>query len=116
PELVTPDTAGAATFYGKLFGSTADPPVDMGSPAGPYTILRLGGRSVAGLSRPPAAGVGPAWFPYFEVSDCDASVAEAVELGAHANMGPMDVEGAGRFAALGDPDHADFCVIRASQA
>jgi predicted enzyme related to lactoylglutathione lyase len=115
PELITPDTEGAARFYGELFGWTADEPIDMGGPSGPYTILRLGEGSAAGLSRPPVEGVGPAWFPYFEVADCDAAAAAAADLGAHVHVGPLTIEGAGRFAALGDPDDADFCIIR-SQA
>lgn len=111
PELLTPETGRAVEFYGGLFGWTADEPVAMGS-SGQYRILRLGGRTLGGLGTPPAEGVGPAWFPYFEVADCDAAVASAVELGGHVHMNPITVERAGRLAAIGDPNDASFCVIR----
>ncbi|WP_181794561.1 VOC family protein [Streptomyces sp. WELS2] len=47
---------------------------------------------------------------YFTVDDCDAAVARAVELGGILRFGPMSSP-FGRFAALGDPQGADFSVI-----
>ncbi|MCL3997533.1 VOC family protein [Streptomyces lavenduligriseus] len=47
---------------------------------------------------------------YFAVDDCDAAVARAVELGGILRFGPMSSP-FGRFAALSDPQGADFSVI-----
>ncbi|MFF9584639.1 VOC family protein [Streptomyces achromogenes] len=47
---------------------------------------------------------------YFTVADCDAAVARAVELGGILRFGPMSSP-FGRFAAIGDPQGANFSVI-----
>ncbi|MEU2438815.1 VOC family protein [Streptomyces rubradiris] len=47
---------------------------------------------------------------YFAVDDCDTAVARAVELGGIVRFGPMSSP-FGRFAALSDPQGADFSVI-----
>ncbi|MFR9757231.1 VOC family protein [Streptomyces sp. TR06-5] len=47
---------------------------------------------------------------YFTVPDCDAAVARATERGGTLQFGPMDTP-FGRFAALGDPQGAQFSVI-----
>jgi len=57
------------------------------------------------------AGIKPRWQPYFEVSDCDATVAQAAERGATVAMQPEDVPGVGRLAQLVDPFGAPFALI-----
>jgi predicted enzyme related to lactoylglutathione lyase len=52
------------------------------------------------------------WLPYFEVEDCDATVARARELGGSIAVHPLEAPGVGRFARLTDPGGADFAVIR----
>jgi predicted enzyme related to lactoylglutathione lyase len=47
---------------------------------------------------------------YFTVDDCDEAVARAVKLGGILRFGPMSSP-FGRFAALSDPQGADFSVI-----
>ncbi|CAL9323178.1 VOC family protein [Streptomyces sp. SudanB182_2057] len=47
---------------------------------------------------------------YFAVDDCDTAVARAVELGGVLRFGPVSSP-FGRFAALSDPQGADFSVI-----
>jgi predicted enzyme related to lactoylglutathione lyase len=44
------------------------------------------------------------------VDDCDAAVARAGELGGVLRFGPMSSP-VGRFAALSDPQGANFSVI-----
>jgi hypothetical protein len=51
------------------------------------------------------------WLVYFAVEDCDASAAEAQELGATQVFPPMDIPGVGRFAVLSDPHGTAFAVI-----
>ena len=109
PELLTPDPDGAAGFYAAVFG-WRDDPVEMPG-VGAYHVLRLGDRTVGGMAAPPFEDFSPLWIPYFEVADCDAAVARAVEVGGHVHQEPKSVAGAGRFAAVGDPNDASFCVI-----
>ncbi|MFF4272216.1 VOC family protein [Streptomyces sp. NPDC001536] len=47
---------------------------------------------------------------YFAVSDCDDAVAKATKLGGVLRFGPM-TSPFGRFAALSDPQGANFSVI-----
>ncbi|MEU0742974.1 VOC family protein [Streptomyces sp. NPDC006134] len=78
-----------------------------------FRVYDLGDRSVLGRMRmtedfPPEV---PSYINvYFAVADCDAAVAKATELGGVLRSGPMDTP-FGRFAALSDPQGADFSVI-----
>lgn len=47
---------------------------------------------------------------YFAVEDCDDAVAKATKIGGVLRFGPMDTP-FGRFAALSDPQGANFSVI-----
>ncbi|GAA3506228.1 VOC family protein [Streptomyces prasinosporus] len=78
-----------------------------------FRVYELGGRGVLGRMRmtddfPPEAP--PYINVYFTVADCDEAVARAVERGGVLRFGPMDTP-FGRFAAIGDPQGADFSVI-----
>ncbi|WP_406385316.1 VOC family protein [Streptomyces sp. NBC_01618] len=61
------------------------------------------------------AVAGPHWLPYFEVDDCDATVAEVERLGGKLTLEPMEMEGVGKFADVADPDGAEFALIRSAQ-
>ncbi|MFJ8076924.1 VOC family protein [Streptomyces sp. NPDC096176] len=118
-ELYTPEPDSALDFYGDVFGwESSSMPLPDGS--GSYTMVHPGGAGedamfagVVPLSADPleAAG-GPYWLPYFAVTDCDATVATAQELGADIRMAPVDLEGVGRFAKLGDPAGARFALLQ----
>jgi predicted enzyme related to lactoylglutathione lyase len=115
-ELHTTDPGQAASFYQEVFGWSAQE-----MPMGPatYTVIRPrgGGEDTsqggimplsAGMG---ATGMGPIWLPYFEVADCDATVATVTEHGGAVTVPAMDVPDVGRFATLADPAGAAFCVI-----
>lgn len=114
-ELATRDLAGARTFYKAVFGweSETHPMGQMGS----YTEWKLNGRSIGGAmemgDRFPAT-VPPHWLTYFTVSDCDATVAKAQQLGGATLVPPMDIP-QGRFAVLSDSQGAAFAVMGPSQ-
>ncbi len=105
-DLATTDAVAAKAFYGGLFGWEGE---DMpAGDAGTYTMLRKGGREVAGLYELGAEmrdrGVPPPhWTSYVTVADVDASAARAEELGGTVVAGPFDVMEAGRMASLQDP-------------
>ncbi|MFJ7333257.1 VOC family protein [Streptomyces sp. NPDC101110] len=78
-----------------------------------FRIYDLGERSVLGRMKmnedfPPE--VQPYINVYFTVEDCDAAVARATGLGGVLRFGPMDTP-FGRFAAISDPQGANFSVI-----
>jgi predicted enzyme related to lactoylglutathione lyase len=109
-ELVTTDTARAATFYRQVFEWDAEG--DGSAPHG-YLQFELDGRPFAGMMTKPEempAEVPPFWGVYFAVADTDAAVARTTELGGSTMLEPQDIE-AGRFAVLTDPTGAVFNVI-----
>ena len=111
-ELVTTNQPAAESFYGKIFGWSAENiPVP---PNGVYTIYQLGGRHAAAAStiRPEQLqqGVPPHWGLYIAVRSADASAARAAEMGGTVLAGPFDVGEAGRAAIVKDPDGAAFSL------
>jgi predicted enzyme related to lactoylglutathione lyase len=97
-ELVTPDPAGAAVFYGALLGWSA---VD-GAPE-----FRRDGLAVAGL-RAGEAGRQAGWLGYVATDDLAAAVARAEEAGGGVPVPPYEVPGRGRAALLTDPTGGTF--------
>ncbi|MFF8970927.1 VOC family protein [Streptomyces sp. NPDC014995] len=118
-ELYTPDEAAAAAFYRATLGLETSA---VTFPGGTYTCVNPAGAgedAAFGGVVPPAddpteAGSGAYWLPYFEVTDVDAVVARAEELGGTVRLAATDVEGVGRIARLADPDGARFAVIRSA--
>ncbi|MEU4211782.1 VOC family protein [Streptomyces sp. NPDC026206] len=116
-ELYTTDATAAKDFYRTVFSwETRDMP--MGEEL-VYTVAGPAGGGVesmhGGIMQLPAenlaAGSGSEWHPYFEVVDCDATVAAAAERGATLIIPAVDAPGIGRLAMLLDPFGAPFAVI-----
>ena len=119
-ELYTPDVATAGDFYASVFDmETSEVPF----PGGPYTCVNPaeGGRDAMFGGMVPLAGdpvearAGAYWLPYFEVTDTDATAAQATELGGTVRMAPVDLPEIGRMAKLADPYGARFAVIKSAQ-
>jgi uncharacterized protein len=112
-ELGTRDLGGARRFYSAVFGYEWED-VDTGEGAPEYTTLTLDGRAVAGaytMSDDMPAEIPPNWMADFAVTDADATVAKAQELGGGVSMPPVDSP-YGRYAILRDPQGGVFSVIR----
>ncbi|MFK4145004.1 VOC family protein [Streptomyces sp. NPDC004065] len=118
-ELYTPDVAAAAAFYHKVLGlETAGVPFPGGTytcvyPAGGGDDSMFGGIVPLGED-PTEARTGACWLPYFEVTDADATVARAQELGGTVRVPATDIPGVGRIARLADPYGARFAVIKSA--
>lgn len=120
-ELYTTDVAAAKTFYGELFGWSADDVPMPGDASGTYTIVTPAGageeRMHGGLMQMPPEDLtltnGTAyWHPVFTVDDTDATVAKVTAHGGTLQMGPADGPGVGRLAVCQDPSGADFVLLK----
>jgi hypothetical protein len=109
-DLSTPDQAGGTAFYGAVFGWEATPGEDKSG----YLHIKNGEQFIGGIpaAHQRDAKAPPHWMPYFQVADCDASVAKAKALGAAVFMEAMTMEGVGRFAVVADPQGAAFSVFQ----
>jgi predicted enzyme related to lactoylglutathione lyase len=113
-EIYTRDAARDKEFYPTVFGWDAGRPGFEGAPD-TYTVWQLAGHPVGGMMQmsddmfPPDT---PAhWSVCFAVSDADAVVAKARELGATIVVEPMDMP-IGRFAGIIDPQGAAFTIMQ----
>jgi predicted enzyme related to lactoylglutathione lyase len=111
-DLATTDPEGAKAFYGGLFGWEFE---DVPTGGGPdYTMCRIEGNSVAGLSimQPDMLeqGVPPFWSSYVKHDNADSIAAKITEAGGNLMMPPMDVMEEGRMLMATDPTGAPFGV------
>ncbi|MFJ1581976.1 VOC family protein [Streptomyces sp. NPDC088197] len=105
-----PDVTDA--FLTKAFTYSAQQMTDAGVD---FKVFKVGGSPNPVLGRMTMGDEFPPEVPayvnvYFAVGDCDAAVQKAVDLGATLRFGPMDSP-YGRFAAVTDPQGANFSVI-----
>jgi len=113
-DLSTPDVKRAADFYSGLFGWQI---MAGENDKSGYLHIKNGEHFIGGI--PPAehrpAGVPPHWMAYFQVDDVDASAAKAKEMGANVCVGPMTMEGVGRWAVVADPQGAVFAIFKSER-
>jgi len=114
-QLMTRDVAGAKKFYSKLTGWKTIPwPLD---PA--YTVCHADVGPVAGIMEIPAdmpAEVPAHWIQYIGTRDVDGTAEAAVRAGGSVLKAPDDMQGAGRYAVLKDPQGATFAIINPDNA
>ncbi|MEU8691273.1 VOC family protein [Streptomyces sp. NPDC048665] len=109
-EVFTREPEKADTFLSAVFPYRMK---QMEDHAVDYRMFDVGGDPVLGRMKmtddfPPEV---PSYINvYFTVDDCDRAVERAVKLGAVLRFGPMSSP-FGRFAALSDPQGANFSVI-----
>lgn len=106
-DLITPDPAEAARFYGELFGWRTQE-VEGGNG---YRVIYNGERSNGGMMPldPRMGSAPPNWMPYFGHEDVRRLVEEIGGLGGQVFSGPMEMP-QGTIAVLGDPQGAVFAV------
>ncbi|MEU0195109.1 VOC family protein [Streptomyces afghaniensis] len=109
-EVFTREPEKSDAFFPAVFSYRQK---EMDDEAMDFRIYDLGDRSVLGRMKmtddfPPE--VPPYINVYFAVEDCDDAVAKATKIGGVLRFGPMDTP-FGRFAALSDPQGANFSVI-----
>ena len=109
-QLMTRDVPGAKKYYSKLIGWKTMPwPLD---PA--YTVCHADAGPVAGIMEITAehpADMPSHWVQYIGTRDVDATADAAVRAGGSVLKAPTDMQGAGRYAVLKDPQGAAFAII-----
>lgn len=110
-ELQVPDVAAAEPFYQRVLGAET---ATQEMPSGPYTLLIVDGRSVAGITKIQESWgpVPPHWDVYFAVADTDATLEHAQAAGGTVHVPAMDIPDVGRFAGITDPQGAMFYVLQ----
>jgi predicted enzyme related to lactoylglutathione lyase len=110
-ELTTTDPKAAQAFYKATVGWGTQP-WDM-DPS--YVMWTARGTPVGGLmalsDEARQMGTPPSWAMSVAVPDVDASVRQAVSLGARVSVQPQDIPTMGRFAVLRDPQGATFALF-----
>jgi uncharacterized protein len=118
-DLGTSDVDGAQSFYGELFGWTAE---SQGPDYGGYVIFSKDGLQVAGCMATQQPGLPDSWSVYLASADAAATVDSAVAHGSAVYVPAMDVMALGRMAFVADAgqaaigiwqpgDHKGFGVI-----
>ena len=105
-ELITPDPAAAATFYGSVLGWRSE---TAPMPTGEYTVFFVDGGNesgIAGAMAPPMPAMPAHWGVYFQVDDVRATIETAEDLGAQVLLEPTPIQGVGTLAAVTDPQGA----------
>jgi predicted enzyme related to lactoylglutathione lyase len=111
-ELYTQNPEASLVFYRALGGLGEDKKEMPGM--GTYHLLTSDGKSIAGVLKPPMAGVPHAWLPYVKVASADATTDKAKRLGATVMVPPTDVPNVGRFAIFTDPQGAALGILQSS--
>ena len=111
-ELMTSDPTAAQDFYGHVVGWSTS---QWGDGPEHYTMWMAGQTPVGGVMAVPEEakkmGAPPKWLAYVEVPDVDATVDDAVALGATVLAPAQSVPDVGRFAVMQDPQGATFAVM-----
>jgi predicted enzyme related to lactoylglutathione lyase len=110
-----PDPKAAVDFYAPLFGWEFEDVMPPDAP-GEYFMARIRGLDVAAVgSIPEGAPQMATWNTYIWVESADDTAAKVKEAGGGVMMEPFDVMGAGRMAAVTDPEGAVFLVWEARE-
>ncbi len=111
-DLITDDVDQAKLFYGHLMGWSFE---DTTHPnGGDYTLITSGDRLVGGIVQldDPADAEYSRWLGYLSVADVDRAVELTESQGGTAVVGPLDLPGIGRAAAVQDPQNAVLGLLR----
>jgi predicted enzyme related to lactoylglutathione lyase len=109
-DLMTSNPAATAGFYPAVTGWGTS---EWNGPT-PYTMWTTNGTSIGGvMPLPSRSDAPPHWLAYISTPNADATIAQAVDLGARVLRAAADIPTVGRFAVLSDPQGAVFAVFTA---
>src|ERR1700761_3719619 len=99
-ELFTSDVEKATTFYGELFGWTAEP---ANPDFGGYFNFSKNSQVIAGCMANDGSSGPDMWSTYLKVADARATASAAEANGARIHVPAMDVGDLGTMAVMADP-------------
>ena len=111
-DLITDDVDQVKQFYSGVLGWTFE---DTTHPnGGSYTLIYSGERYVAGIVQldDPSNAEYSRWLPYMSVADVDQAAEFTRAEGGSVAVGPLDLNGVGRAAAIQDPQGAVIGLLR----
>jgi predicted enzyme related to lactoylglutathione lyase len=114
-QLMTRDVPGAKRFYSRLTGWK----MQAWPPDPNYTVCVSDVGPTAGIMAIPAdmpADVPAHWLQYIGTRDVDGAADAAVRAGGSVMKAPGDMQGAGRYAILKDPQGAMFAILEPENA
>ena len=98
-ELNSTDAGGAMDFYSQLAGWE-----NKGEPMPGYHVFGKGEEMLGGVQNLGDGDTTPRWMPYITVSDLDAALSKAKQLGASQLGDTVELpDDAGRIAVIRDP-------------
>src|SRR6187551_1128129 len=109
-QLMTRDVPGAKKFYSRLTGWSMQP----WPPDPSYTVCHSGAGPAAGIMAMPgdlSPNVPSHWIQYIGTRDVDGTADAAVRAGGSVVKAPTNMQGAGRYALLADPQGAMFAIL-----
>lgn len=106
-DLLTPDPAASAAFYGDVFGWQ----IAAHTAGSAYRVVRADGRAIGGIVAAPQGSRGARWVPLAS-GDPALMAARARERGGAVLSAPRAAPGRGEMAVLADPDGVPFGVVR----
>lgn len=112
-ELITPDSAAAAGFYGAVIGWHHNPAPPEAAVPYSHFARSTGGAAGGVMQLTPemvAQGARPGWLPYLAVDDVPAAIAAIEAAGGHLIVPPMTIP-EGTFALVSDPAGVVFYVM-----
>jgi len=114
-DLVTEDPDAVKPFYAGLFGWEFESAASLAAPGAPYTLVKSGGRAIAGISRtrrPRPDQPVAQWLSFMSVADVDRAAQQTRAAGGSVIAGPLDLPNVGRGAVVLDPDGAPLGLLR----
>lgn len=110
-ELITHDPEKVGDFYGDLFGWSFKPYAENSE----YLTIEHEGSEVGGVVAVSDRRMGSRWLCTLSVGDVDQTAGRVQRLGGSLLFGPTDFDDRGRFAQVGDPQGADFIILKTRQ-
>lgn len=107
-ELMTPDAAGAQSFYSKALGWTTQAWEQDPS----YQMFAAASGPLGGVFTEP--NMAPQWLTYIGVDDVAAAAERAKSLGGQITKGPENLPSGGSYAVAADPQGATFGLYGSS--
>jgi predicted enzyme related to lactoylglutathione lyase len=109
-DLQTPNPAGSHEFYGKVLGWKKQSWDQDAS----YLMFAAPSGPIGGTVE--ARALTPHWLAYIGITDVDATIAMATQLGGRVQTAPTPLPNGGVYAVLVDPQGATFGVHASNTA